>query len=223
MPRRLSFSPAEKEALLTAERAGAPFLAHRDEHGDLRLVPLNTSELIRIGRTDDNDVVLAGDAEVSRAHAEIRAAGAGWTIFDDGMSRNGTFVNEHRVVRHRRLEDRDVVRVGATSLLFRQPSAASVESTAVTGRRPVPPVTDGERRVLIALCRPLLLGPDPLPTPASNPEIAEELVLSLSGVKSHVRALFAKLGVDDELPPNRKRVELAREALDLGLVSARDL
>ena len=75
--------------------------------------------------------------------------------------------------------------------------------------------------MLVALCRPLL-EPGLVGTPASNQEIADALFLSLPGVKSHVRSLFTKVGVDD-LPQNRKRAELARRALDLGLVSARDL
>lgn len=57
--------------------------------------------------------------------------------------------------------------------------------------------------------------------PATNGEIAAALCLSLPGVKSHVRSLFAKLGVND-LPLNRKRAELARRALDLRLVTSRD-
>jgi DNA-binding CsgD family transcriptional regulator len=214
-------SASEHAALLTAERGGEPFLAHRDVHGDLRIVPLASSERVRIGRTSDNDVVLAGDPEVSRVHALLEAAGAGWTLVDDGMSRNGTFVNGEQVKRHRRLEDRDMVRVGSTSILFRSPSEVGDASTAVTRSAPHARLTDAERRVLIALCRPML-EPGLVGTPASNQEIADELVLSLPGVKSHVRTLFAKLDVDD-LPQNRKRAELARRALEAGLVSARDI
>lgn len=216
-----SLSPSEHAALLAAERAGEPFLAHRDLHGDLRIVPLGAVERIRIGRTADNDVVLAGDSEVSRAHAELRAAGAGWTLHDDGMSRNGTYVNGERVPRQRRLQDRDIVRAGTASILFRFPSTVDDASTAVARSAPTVRLTDAERRVLVGLCRPLL-EPGLVSTPASNQAIADALHLSLPGVKSHVRTLFAKLGVDD-LPQNRKRAELARRALELGLVSARDL
>jgi DNA-binding CsgD family transcriptional regulator len=216
-----SLSPAEHSALLAAEREGTPFLAYRDEHGDLRLVPLAVVDRVRIGRTADNDVVLAGDAEVSRAHAVLEAAGAGWTLVDDGMSRNGTFVNGERILRHRRLEDRDVLRVGSRSILFRSPSMIVDESTALTRTPPAARLTDAERRVLVALCQPLLES-DHVGTPATNQAIADALVLSLAGVKSHVRSLFSKVGVDD-LPQNRKRAELARRALDLGLVTARDL
>ncbi len=214
-------SASEGSALLAAEREGAPFLAHRDAHGDLRIVSLAEREFVRLGRTADNDVVLAGDPEISRAHAQMVAGGAGWTVVDDGMSRNGTYVNGERVLRHRRLEDRDMLRLGTTMILFRFPSAIGDESTAVARALPDARVTDAERRVLVALCRPLL-QPGPVSTPAPNQQIADELFLSLPGVKSHVRTLFTKLGVDD-LPQNRKRAELARRALESGYVSARDL
>ena len=56
---------------------------------------------------------------------------------------------------------------------------------------------------------------------ASNREIAAELVLTVAGVKTHLRALFDKLSISD-LPQNRKRAELARRALAIGLVGPAD-
>jgi DNA-binding NarL/FixJ family response regulator len=41
-------------------------------------------------------------------------------------------------------------------------------------------------------------------------------------VKTHIRSLFAKLGVAD-LPQFQKRTELARRAVEHGLVVPRDL
>ena len=81
-------------------------------------------------------------------------------------------------------------------------------------------LSDAQRRVLIALCRPM--APGGAGVPATNRQISEELHLSVDGVKTHVRALFTKLGIDD-LPQYQKRTELARRALDLGLVNLRDL
>jgi DNA-binding NarL/FixJ family response regulator len=75
--------------------------------------------------------------------------------------------------------------------------------------------------VLIALCRPLAVRGS-VAVPASNRVIADELHLSLDGVKSHIRALFDKLDIED-LPQYEKRTELARRALDTGLVTSRDL
>jgi pSer/pThr/pTyr-binding forkhead associated (FHA) protein len=215
-----SLSPSEHAALLAAEREDGPFLAYRDGHGDLRIVPLAMTDRVRIGRTTGNDVVLAGDSEVSRSHAVLDPTGAGWTVVDDGLSRNGTFVNDERVLRHRHLEDRDVLRIGATSILFRFPAMVIDDSTVRARTLPQARLTEAERRVLVALCRPLL-EPGLVTVPAGNQEIADTLCLSLPGVKSHVRTLFAKLGIDD-LPQNRKRAELARRALERGLVSVRD-
>ena len=46
--------------------------------------------------------------------------------------------------------------------------------------------------------------------------------IEVTTVKSHVRALFTKLGVGD-LPQYQKRTELARRALQRGLVTQSDL
>src|SRR5262249_56109464 len=56
------------------------------------------SGTIRIGRDDDNDVVLSGDLWVSRKHAEIRKVGAEHQIVDLGSS-NGLHHNGQRVPR----------------------------------------------------------------------------------------------------------------------------
>lgn len=71
-----------------------------------------------IGRLPDRELVL-DDAGVSRAHAEIRWSGAGYRIID-ASSANGTVVNGVRISDHR-LEEGDVIRVGATELIFRLP------------------------------------------------------------------------------------------------------
>ena len=96
----------------------------------------------------------------------------------------------------RRLADDDMLRIGTTSILFRCPTPPVADSTIAATSASAARLTDAERRVLVALCRPLL-GPGMGAAPASNREIADELVLSLSGVKSHIRSLFEKLDVDD--------------------------
>jgi ABC-type multidrug transport system ATPase subunit len=64
----------------------------------------------RIGRTGDNDVVLADDLRVSRRHAELVRAGSSAEIVDVGSS-NGTFVNGQRVERAA-LSEGDLVTIG---------------------------------------------------------------------------------------------------------------
>ena len=71
----------------------------------IRLVPVSEDlpvmtldgRAITVGRAEDNDLVLP-DPEVSRHHARLEPAGAGWRVVDVG-SRNGTWVNGERASR----------------------------------------------------------------------------------------------------------------------------
>jgi pSer/pThr/pTyr-binding forkhead associated (FHA) protein len=216
-----SLTPSEQKALIEAERRGQPFLAYRDGLGDLRFTDLGSTDRISIGRTPGNDVVLDWDGRVSRSHAQLDLVGADWTMVDDGLSRNGSQVNGERIFGRRRLSDGDVLRVGQTSIVFCAPSAVGDNTLDAQSLPPVR-LTDAERRVLVALCAPLFAESEAAQTPATNGEIAEVLQLSRDGVKTHVRSLFTKLGVG-ELPQYQKRTELARRALDRGLVTRGDL
>ena len=217
---RHSLSPAELASLLEAERKGGAFLAYRDGVGDLRIRPLEGVTNVTIGRGEHNDFQLDWDGEVSRTHAQLVLIGAEWTVVDDGLSQNGSFVNGERIVGRRRLTDGDVVRLGRTVINFRAPPLARA-STAISDLAAHVRLTDGERRVLVALCRPAAV-PGASGVPAGNREIAAELHISPDGVKTHIRALFTKLGIED-LPQYRKRTELAQRALESGLVTQRDL
>jgi hypothetical protein len=53
-------------------------------------------------------------------------------------------------------------------------------------------------------------------------QIADELSLSVEGVKTQIQALFEKLSIE-ALPQNQKRAELARRALASGLLTQRHL
>jgi hypothetical protein len=110
--------------------------------------------------------------------------------------------------------------VGETSLRFHAPTDDASLSTASvrTGGAVLQP-TETQRRVLVALCRPL--QDTAYATPATNREIAEELHLSVDAVKAHLRLLFERLGIDG-LPQNQKRARLAAVALVDGLVRQHD-
>ena len=218
-PRHM-LSPSELAGLADAEREGGTFLAYRDGAGDLRFEPLADAERVSVGRSAENDLELGWDPEVSRAHAQLERVGGDWTVVDDGLSRNGSFVNDERIVGRRRLEDGDMLRLGHTRLLFRAPRPIT-DSTVAADPAAVARVTPAERRVLVALCRPFAV-PGGGALPASNTDIADELRLSVAGVKSHLQSLFAKLGIDD-LPQYRKRTELAQRAIAAGLVAPHDL
>lgn len=77
-----------------------------------------------------------------------------------------------------------------------------------------PRLTETQRRILTALCRPCADG-SRYATPATNQEIADEVYLSVDAVKAHLRALFRKFGVE-ELPHNQKRARLVELVLEGG-------
>lgn len=179
-------------------------------------------DALTIGRSAGAEVSISWDLEVSRLHARLERVGDGWTIIDDGLSRNGTFVNGRRLSGRIHLHDRDEIRVGNTRLTFCAPAQPEGQHTLVND--PLPrrtQLTNAQRAVLVALCRPYKAG-DSYVTPATNQQIAGELFLSVDAVKTHLRALFHKLGIDD-LPQNQKRARLADMALQLGLVSRHEL
>jgi predicted ArsR family transcriptional regulator len=82
-------------------------------------------------------------------------------------------------------------------------------------------LTDTQRRILIALCRPFRDDAS-FATPATNQHIADELFLSVEAVKMHLRTLFAKFGLA-ELPQNEKRARLVESAMQSGVISQADL
>jgi pSer/pThr/pTyr-binding forkhead associated (FHA) protein len=215
-------SPAELRDRIEAERRGQPFLVLREDDGPQRIVDLDPAVgRLSIGRAPQNAVDLQWDTEVSRVHAELEQLGGEWTVSDDGLSRNGTFVNGTRISGRQRLRDGDIVRVGRTQIAFKRPEAEDSMPTQVGGAQlalaDLPPL---QRKVLLALARPY--KHDEFAVPATNQEIAGELHLSVDAVKSHLRTLFGRFGIE-HLPQNQKRSRLVAEALQAGLVSVRDL
>ena len=80
-----------------------------------------------------NDVALPWDPEVSRLHAELERVRDDWVLCDDGLSRNGTFVNGARVSGRRRLCRGDILTVGETAIAYWSPDGASSASKTRTG------------------------------------------------------------------------------------------
>jgi pSer/pThr/pTyr-binding forkhead associated (FHA) protein len=69
-----------------------------------------------IGRSPDADIVIAAH-EVSRRHAQILPDRDGWTLTDLG-STNGVRLNGRPLGVPTRLQDGDVIEVGAVELIF---------------------------------------------------------------------------------------------------------
>ena len=70
---------------------------------------------------------------VSRRHARIRIEGGEATIEDLG-SKNGTFVNDRRVLSPTPLADADVLRLGSVRLKLRRLADAAPTDTATSSR-----------------------------------------------------------------------------------------
>ena len=217
-------SAPELKAQIEVEREGRPFVFFRDgEDAQVIVAVAAGADELWVGRSESADVRLHWDEEVSALHAQIEVVRDECTLVDDGLSRNGSFVNEERVHGRRHLRDGDTIRFGRTAVHYRRPGAGGGgEETVVASEvSAAATISPAQRKVLLALCRPYKDGGN-FATPATNQEIGAELHLSVDAVKTHMRALFEKLGVGD-LPQNQKRVAVVERALQSGVVNLRDL
>lgn len=212
----------ELVAIIEVQRAGLPILVMRDGEDRQRVFVLEPGdERVWVGRDPTCDVRLDWDDKASRSHAELVRVPEGWSVIDDGLSRNGTFVGAERVAGRRRLRDGDVVRFGDSRVTYRIPGPPGALTVTADDPLNTPELTSTQRKVLVALCRTLWNQRAPA-VPATNPAIAYELTLSVEAVKSHMRTLFKRCDIED-LPQNQKRARLAERAIQSGVVSQRDV
>ena len=152
-----------------------------------------------IGRDADNDIVLSGDMRASRRHAELQNRSGGW-LLRDLHSRNGTFLNGERVSKGP-LRGGDRIKVGDSTFSFvaEKDPRATIADTHSDNSETEPALSARENEVLTLLAQGL-----------TDREIAEELVISLATVRSHLDRIRDKTGC-------RRRPDLTRLAIDLGL------
>ena len=89
-------SSSDAQAVTEAERSGRPFLVFRDANGRQQLFFFDPGAAsATVGRGSSADLALAWDDRVSRLHARFeRERQEDWVLVDDGLSSNGTYVNE---------------------------------------------------------------------------------------------------------------------------------
>jgi hypothetical protein len=220
---RHAASPRDLKERLDAERNGLPFLLFRnaDDEQVIHTIGPDVTRLT-LGRSPENDVCLDWDQAVSVVHAELQCMSGTWIVIDDGLSRNGTFVNGQRLSGRRILKDTDELRLGDTTIAYRAPEESGFQSTVIAASIPErPAISDAQRRVLVALCRPFKHS-DAYAMPATNQQIADELFLSVDAVKTHLRALFQRFALES-LPQNQKRLRLVELAFQSGVISDAEL
>jgi DNA-binding SARP family transcriptional activator len=101
----------DQRTVVTAQSAGAVLQAVSGRSYAL------TSAATRIGRLDDNDVVLADDETVSRHHAVISDTGISFVI-TDLRSANGVYVADQRIRGSVALADGDRIRICTHDFVF---------------------------------------------------------------------------------------------------------
>jgi pSer/pThr/pTyr-binding forkhead associated (FHA) protein len=207
--------------MIAAERTGIPFLIYSTRDGAQRILSLSDEDRrVTIGRDLQSDIPLAYDAGVSRTHALLERVGSEWTLVDDGLSRNGSFVNGARVLGRRRLQDGDRMVFGDCQIVFRAPARIDRDPTAaLPDAEAAGLITPTQKAVLVALTRPVWAGESS--APATNLQVAQAINLSVDSVKAHLRVLFERYAIAD-LPQNEKRARLVEIVLSMGVVTPRD-
>ena len=213
-------TPEELEARRAAERIGAPFLVYRDGEGRQHIYSLaEHRHSLTLGRREEADISVPWDPEMSRLHAELELRAGEWTVSDDGLSQNGTWVNGMRLAGRRRLSDGDLLRVGRTLFAFCAPGPSRVGPTLVPGELSATPrFSEQQQRILRALCRPLFTDGEGI-NPLSDDEVAAQTGIPLDAVVVELDHLGRALGLE-EMPQPDQRAEIALLALRSGLVSA---
>lgn len=85
-------------------------LLHPSQSTPVQSWSFGSEQVIRIGRSKDNDVVLYS-AVVSRNHVELHKNGSEWEVISFGS--NGTYVNDEQITRAK-VENGTIVRLGSS-------------------------------------------------------------------------------------------------------------
>jgi len=126
----LEWAPTVPAAPGAAHAIPRASLVFRDGSERLHVFPLDDGDRrITIGREASADIRLSWDGRVSRLHAELTCQDEGWTVADEGMSSNGSYVNDERIHAPRPLADGDELRFGETVMTFRSAQQSGATKT----------------------------------------------------------------------------------------------
>jgi pSer/pThr/pTyr-binding forkhead associated (FHA) protein len=203
---------------IEAGRRDKSLLVYRDGEGRERILELEEGRRTTIGRRADNDLALPWDREVSRHHAALEGDERGWSLVEPGLSRNGSYVNGRRVVGRQALGDGDVLRFGATVVVFRGPAAEA------------PPIAESEQSGLTALAssairsveltvseRELLATLERTRTPETHEPGQADLGLPPDDVGRALQSLARRFAADG-LPPEEQVPVILARARAIGLL-----
>lgn len=168
----------------------------------VRLNSVNRTR-ITIGRSDSCDVVVS-DATVSRVHACLDRIGNQWRIRDLG-SQNGVYLNGIRVHRSTPVSPGDAIALGDTSLRLAE-SHDEVRSDLITMHA----APETSRTALSPREKEILTQ---VAAGRTDEQIAAAITVSVKTVRSHLDRIRNKTGA-------RRRPDLTRHAMELGLVDA---
>lgn len=95
--------------------------------GHARSVPLE-SDAVSVGRSPENTIAFPEDGLLSRRHLVFRPTADGWAVYDLD-SKNGTYVNGHRIEGERTLRAGDRVSAGGLKFVFKEAGEPAGEVT----------------------------------------------------------------------------------------------
>ncbi len=92
-----------------------PVISLKTDDNKIRRHRLEKGKSLRIGRIDDNDIIIKKKS-VSGHHATIESDGEAFFLADN-QSSNGSFVNNQLVI-YRKLDHKDIIKIGNQPMLF---------------------------------------------------------------------------------------------------------
>ena len=218
-------SAPELKDQIEAERLGRPFLVYRDGGDEQRMLMIEDGIESSSGSGAAPRPTSASTG-TPRSRACTRSSSSSaldCTLVDDGLSRNGSFVNGERVGGRRRLRDGDMLRFGRDRGPLPRPARRAASETVLSGDAlTAAGVSPAQKRVLVALCRPFKDGSS-FATPATNGRDRRASCTSASTRSRPTCGRCSRSSGSRTLPQNRKRVALVERALQTGLVTEREL